>query len=69
MEHLYVRPGRLTAAQACEALGVTPGALRNLVYRKQLHRVGGSQRYPEFDARAVAAIAADRAERAAGNAA
>lgn len=64
MEHRYARPGRLTAEQACQALGITPGALRNLVYRKQLGRAGGTARYPEFAATDVAAIAAKRAARA-----
>lgn len=69
MDPLYIRPGRLTAVQTCEALSITPGALRNLVYRKQLHRVGGTDRYPQFAAHDVAAIAAERAKRAARNAA
>ncbi|NUP42338.1 MAG: hypothetical protein HOY76_36235 [Streptomyces sp.] len=65
MEPLYVPPGHLTAAQTCQALGITPGALRNLVYRQQLTRTGGSTRYPQFAARDVAAIAARRAVKTA----
>ena len=65
MDPLYVPPGHLTAAQTRHALGITPGALRNLVYRGHLHRVGGTDRYPQFAARDVAASAAKRAARAA----
>jgi hypothetical protein len=64
MEQLYARPGHLTAAQTRQALGITAGALRNLVYRGRLRRTGGSDRYPEFAAADVAAIAANRATRA-----
>ena len=65
MQQLYARPGHLTAAQTRQALGISAGALRNLVLRKQLARSGGSPRYPEFAAADVAALAADRAKRAA----
>ncbi|MEU8717493.1 hypothetical protein [Streptomyces sp. NPDC048663] len=64
MHQLYARPGHLTAAQTREALGITAGALRNLVYRGRLRPSGGSERYPEFAAADVAAIAAKRADRA-----
>jgi hypothetical protein len=64
MQPLYVPPGHLTAAQTRQALGISAGALRNLVYRGSLKRVGGSERYPEFAARDVAAIAAERASKA-----
>ena len=63
MESLYARPGHLTAAQTRQALGISAGALRNLVLRKQLRRTGGSPRYPEFAATDVAAIAAARRDR------
>lgn len=63
MEQLYTRPGHLTAAQARQALGISAGALRNLVLRKQLKRTGGTPRYPEFAAADVAAIAATRRDR------
>ncbi|MEV5953741.1 hypothetical protein AB0M11_08180 [Streptomyces sp. NPDC051987] len=63
MHQLYARPGHLTAAQTRQALGISAGALRNLVLRKQLQRTGGSPRYPEFAAADVAALAAKRAQR------
>jgi hypothetical protein len=63
MEQLYAPPGHLTAAQARQALGITAGALRNLVYRGQLTRSGGTERRPTYAARDVAAIAAKRRER------
>lgn len=63
MEQLYTRPGHLTAAQTRQALGISAGALRNLVYRGSLKRVGGTERYPEYAARDVAAIAARRARK------
>lgn len=65
MEPLNARPGHLTAAQTRQALGITAGALRNLVYRGRLARSGGTDRHPTYSARDVAAIAATRAERAA----
>lgn len=63
MEQLYVRPGHLTAQQTRQALGITAGALRNLVYRGQLTRSGGTDRYPYYAVQAVAALAAKRAAR------
>ncbi|MFL5910528.1 MAG: hypothetical protein ACJ768_08195 [Gaiellaceae bacterium] len=63
MEQLYTRPGHLTAAQTRQALGITAGALRNLVYRRQLTRSGGTERHPTYAALDVAAIAAKRAGR------
>ncbi|MEU0426454.1 hypothetical protein ABZ235_23145 [Streptomyces canus] len=65
MEPLYTPPGHLTATQTRHALGITAGALRNLVYRGQLTRSGGTERHPTYAARDVAAIAAKRAARAA----
>ncbi|MBD0838800.1 hypothetical protein [Streptomyces sp. TRM68416] len=64
MEQLYAPPGHLTAPQTRHALGITAGALRNLVYRGQLTRSGGTERHPWYAARDVAAIAAKRRERA-----
>ncbi|MBZ3918188.1 hypothetical protein [Streptomyces acidiscabies] len=58
-------PGYLTARDTQRALGITAGALRNLVYRGQLTRAGGTERHPWYEAADVAAIAAKRAERAA----
>lgn len=58
-------PGYLTAAQTRQALGITAGALRNLVYRHQLTRAGGTERRPWYKATDVATIAARRAERTA----
>ena len=63
MDSLYAPPGHLTTAQVAQALGTTPGAVRNLVYRGRLTRSGGSPRHPWFAARDVAAIAANRAAR------
>lgn len=69
MDDRYAPPGHLTATQTRQVLGVTAGALRNLVYRGQLTRSGGTERHPTYAARDVAAIAAGRAERAARKAA
>ncbi|WP_435215880.1 hypothetical protein [Streptomyces sp. bgisy034] len=65
MEHVYVPPGHLTAAQTRQALGISAGALRNLVWRGRLARSGGTERHPTFAARDVAAVAAKRAARGA----
>ncbi|WP_432135161.1 hypothetical protein [Streptomyces sp. bgisy154] len=65
MTDLPAPPGYLTARDTQRALGITPGALRNLVYRGQLQRAGGTDRYPWYAATDVAAIAAKRAARAA----
>lgn len=65
MESPYIRPGHLTADQTRQALGISAGALRNLVYRGRLQRVGGSERYPEFATHDVAAIAAQRTRKVA----
>lgn len=64
MDDRYAPPGQLTAAQTRQALSITAGALRNLVYRGRLARAGGTERHPTFSARDVAAIAANRQERA-----
>jgi hypothetical protein len=58
-------PGYLTAADTARALRITPGALRNLVYRGQLARAGGTDRYPWYAVDDVTAIEAKRAERQA----
>ena len=65
MDDLLAPPGHLTARDTQHALGITPGALRNLVYRGQLTRSGGTERHPWYAARDVAAIAAKRAARTA----
>ncbi|MGW1617744.1 hypothetical protein [Streptomyces sp. NPDC002172] len=65
MQQLYARPGHLTAAQTRLALGISAGALRNLVYRGQLTRSGGSDRYPEFAVADVTALVAKRTARTA----
>lgn len=65
MDDLLAPPGYLTARDTQRALRVTPGALRNLVYRGQLARSGGTARHPWYAARDVAAVAANRAERSA----
>ena len=63
MEQLYARPGHLTAAQTREALGISAGALRNLVYRQKLTRSGGTERHPQFAVSDVTALAAKRQQR------
>lgn len=61
MDHQYAPPGYLTTRQAAQALHTTPGAIRQLVYRGQLRRAGGTTRHPWYTARDIAAIAAKRA--------
>jgi hypothetical protein len=63
MEQLYAPPGHLTAAQARQALGITAGALRNLVYRGQLTRSGGTERRPTYAAEDLATLDAERHDR------
>ncbi|MGA5330964.1 hypothetical protein ACPCJT_20265 [Streptomyces griseoincarnatus] len=63
MDDLYAPPGHLTAQQTRQALGITAGALRNLVYRGRLRRSGGTPRQPWFLARDVAALHAARRAR------
>ncbi|MFF5759666.1 hypothetical protein ACFY7A_30060 [Streptomyces longwoodensis] len=65
MDDPLAPPGYLTARDTQRALGITAGALRNLVYRGQLTRAGGTDRHPWYAARDVAAIAAKRAARSA----
>lgn len=63
MESQNIRPGHLTAHQTARVLGITLGALRNLVYRDQLTRSGGTERQPYYAVADVAALAAKRQER------
>jgi hypothetical protein len=63
MEPQIIRPGHLTAEQTRQALGVSAGALRNLVYRGQLKRSGGTERYPYFAVPDVTALALKRQQR------
>ncbi|MDQ1037256.1 hypothetical protein QFZ75_003672 [Streptomyces sp. V3I8] len=65
MEPQFIRPGQLTALQTREALGVSAGALRNLVYRGQLKRSSGTERHPYFPAADVIALVVRRQQRAA----
>jgi hypothetical protein len=65
MESQIIRPGNLTAEQTRTVLGISAGALRNLVYRGHLTRTGGTERHPYYAVTDVAALAAKRQERAA----
>ncbi|MFJ2719008.1 hypothetical protein [Streptomyces sp. NPDC087437] len=66
MEQQIIRPGHLTATQTRQVLGgISAGALRQLVYRGQLERSGGTERYPYFAVDDVSALAVKRAERQA----
>ncbi len=59
-----IRYGHLTAEQTRQALGgISPGALRNLVYRGQLKRSGGTERHPYYAVPDVTALDAKRRER------
>ncbi len=60
-----IRPGHLTAAQTRQVLGISAGALRNLVYRRQLTPSGGTERHPYYAVPDVAALAQKRQARAA----
>lgn len=44
-----VAPGRMTAQQAADVLGISPAGVRKLVQRGQLARAGGTARYPYYD--------------------
>jgi hypothetical protein len=57
--------GYLTARDTQRALGITPGALRNLVYRGRLKRAGGTERHPWYTVQDVAAISEQRRAQAA----
>jgi len=65
MESQIIRPGYLTAHQTARVLGITLGAVRQLVHRGQLQRSGGTPRQPWYAAQDVAALAAQRQARAA----
>ncbi|AZM57747.1 hypothetical protein DMA15_17555 [Streptomyces sp. WAC 01529] len=64
MEPQFIRPGHLTAEQTRQVLGVSAGALRNLVYRGRLTRSGGTERHPYYAVPDVAALAQARQQRA-----
>lgn len=61
----YAPPGHLTTRQVALLLGVTPGAVRQLVYRRRLKRAGGTPRHPWYRTEDVAALAAERRTRTA----
>ncbi|MFE6482411.1 hypothetical protein ACFVGN_05650 [Streptomyces sp. NPDC057757] len=63
MEPQIIRPGQLTAEQTREALGVSAGALRNLVWRGKLTRSSGTERHPYYAVTDVTALALKRRER------
>jgi hypothetical protein len=64
MESQMIRPGHLTAEQTRQALGISAGALRNLVYRGRLTRSTGTARYPYFAAPDVYELLKERQQRA-----
>ena len=64
MESQLIRPGHLTAHQTARVLGVGLPAVRKLVERGHLTRSGGSPRQPWYAAGVVAALAANRAQKA-----
>jgi len=64
MEPQHIRPGHLTAEQARKVLGISAGALRQLVYRGQLTRSGGTERHPYYAVPDVTALILKRRERA-----
>ncbi|QFZ75085.1 hypothetical protein GFH48_19045 [Streptomyces fagopyri] len=63
MEDELAPPGRYTTRDVARALGTSTGAVRNLVYRGRLKRVGGTERHPQYAVSEVAALLADRQER------
>lgn len=65
MESQIIRPGHLTAEQTRSVLGISAGALRQLVYRGQLTRSAGTERHPYYAVVDVTALALKRRERAA----
>lgn len=65
MEPQNIRPGQLTAEQTRQMLGISAGALRNLVYRGQLTRSSGTERHPYYAVAEVTALVLKRRERAA----
>ncbi|WP_326729724.1 hypothetical protein [Streptomyces phaeochromogenes] len=65
MEPQIIRPGQLTAEQTRQMLGVSAGALRNLVYRGHLTRSSGTERHPYYAVPDVTALVLKRRQRAA----
>jgi hypothetical protein len=63
MESQIIRPGHLTAEQTRQVLGISAGALRNLVYRGQLTRSAGTERHPYYAVPDVTALLVKRQER------
>ncbi|AKN71238.1 hypothetical protein QR97_16775 [Streptomyces sp. PBH53] len=63
MASQHLRPGHLTAEQTRQVLGITAGALRQLVYRGQLTRSGGTERHPCYAVADVTALVFKRRER------
>ncbi|MFJ2259488.1 hypothetical protein ACIOKD_14300 [Streptomyces sp. NPDC087844] len=64
MEPQIIRPGHLTAEQTRHMLGISAGALRNLVYRGQLTRTLGTERHPYYPVTDVTALVLKRRDRA-----
>ncbi|MEW2424853.1 helix-turn-helix domain-containing protein [Streptomyces nigra] len=60
MDSLDIPPGYYGTRDVARALDVTPGAVRNLVYRGRLHRAGGTERRPWFRVSDVAELLAER---------
>lgn len=63
MESTNLRPGRLTAHQTAQLLGIGLGGVRLLVHRGKLKRSGGTPRQPWYAVEDVAALAAERCAR------
>ncbi len=64
MDTAHTPPGYYGTPDVARALGTTPGAVRNLVYRGRLQRAGGTERHPWYAAADVAALLAKRRTRA-----
>ncbi|MDG9705558.1 hypothetical protein [Streptomyces sp. DH37] len=64
MEPLHVPPGRMSAHQVAQQLGITLDGVRQLVRRGHLHRVGGTPRQPWYDTEEVIALHQARQRRA-----
>jgi hypothetical protein len=65
MDTAYIPPGYYGTRDVARALQTSPGAVRNLVYRGRLKRVGGTERQPWFRAEDVATLLAERQTRTA----
>lgn len=63
MDTAYTPPGYYGTRDVARALNTSPGAVRNLVYRRRLKRAGGTERQPWFRAEDVAALLAERQAR------